>query len=184
MAGPGSIYGRARGEKLIELARSVAQGALAGDQRAMVHLFARVWLEDQGRFDDAIAMFRQVAKPGESPSQRAEGLWRAGWTQYRTASTGEGSRDVSCGGQSCTSMGSNRRPCIGRRGPMSITNMPPLGNSMLACASGMPTVTTVSWLLARLAAAGQPPPRSPTLDRPARDESDRLPQNRRPEIEN
>ena len=74
-----------QGDRLIELARSVAHGALSGDQRAMVHLFAGVWLEDQGRFDEAIAMFRQVAKAGESASQRAEGLWRAGWVQYRVA---------------------------------------------------------------------------------------------------
>ena len=74
-----------QGDKLIELARSIAQSSLGGDQRAMVHLFAGVWLEDQGQFDEAIAMFRQVAKIGESTSQRAEGLWRAGWVQYRTA---------------------------------------------------------------------------------------------------
>jgi len=73
------------GDKLIDLAKSAAQGPLAGDQRAMVHLFAGVWLEDQSKFDDAIGMFRQVAKLGDSASQRAEGLWRAGWAQYRTA---------------------------------------------------------------------------------------------------
>jgi len=74
-----------QGDKLVELARSVAQSSLGGDQRAMVHLFAGVWLEDQGRFDEAIAMFRQAVKLGESASQRAESLWRAGWVQYRTA---------------------------------------------------------------------------------------------------
>jgi soluble lytic murein transglycosylase len=73
------------GDKLIELARSAGHSPLSGDQRAMVHLFAGVWLEDQGRFDEAIGMFRQVAKIGESASQRAEGLWRAGWVQYRVA---------------------------------------------------------------------------------------------------
>lgn len=74
-----------QGDKLVDLARSVAQSSLGGDQRAMVHLFAGVWLEDQGRFDEAIAMFRQVVKLGESASQRAEGLWRTGWVQYRIA---------------------------------------------------------------------------------------------------
>ncbi|MDP9132079.1 MAG: transglycosylase SLT domain-containing protein, partial [Nitrospirota bacterium] len=74
-----------QGDKLIELARSVAHSSLGGDQRAMVHLFAGVWMEDQGQFDEAIGMFRQVAKLGDSASQRAEGLWRAGWVQYRTA---------------------------------------------------------------------------------------------------
>ena len=74
-----------QGDKLIELTRSAAQEPLGGDQQAMVHLFAGVWLEDQGRFDDAISMFLQVAKLGNSASQRAEGLWRVGWAQYRTA---------------------------------------------------------------------------------------------------
>lgn len=73
-----------QGDKLIGLARSATQGPLGGDQRALVHLFAGVWLEDQGRFDEAIAMFRQVAKLCDSASQRAEGLWRVGWVQYRT----------------------------------------------------------------------------------------------------
>jgi soluble lytic murein transglycosylase len=73
-----------QGEKLIGLTRSVVQGPLGGDQRALVHLFAGVWLEDQGRFDEAIAMFRLVTKLGDSASQRTEGLWRVGWVQYRT----------------------------------------------------------------------------------------------------
>ncbi len=74
-----------QGNKLTELARSVSQSPLSGDQRAQVHLFAGVWFEDEGRFDEAIGMYRQVARFGESASQRAEGLWRAGWVQYRTA---------------------------------------------------------------------------------------------------
>jgi soluble lytic murein transglycosylase len=74
-----------QGEKLLDLTRSLGNGSLTGDQRAMVHLFAGVWLEDQGRFDEAIAMFQQVAKLGDSASQRAEGLWRVGWVQYRIA---------------------------------------------------------------------------------------------------
>ncbi|MFO0731441.1 MAG: hypothetical protein U0361_10690 [Nitrospiraceae bacterium] len=59
----------------MDLARSVGNGSLSGDQRAMVRLFAGR-LEDQGRFDEAIAMFQHVAKLGDSASQRAEGLWR------------------------------------------------------------------------------------------------------------
>lgn len=73
------------GDKLLELARESLTAALTNDQKAMVQLFAGVWLEDQGRYDDAIGAFRNVAKHGESASQRAEGLWRVGWVQYRTA---------------------------------------------------------------------------------------------------
>lgn len=73
------------GDKLLELARVSPNSTLSRDQKAMIQLFAGIWLEDQGRYDDAIAAFRQVAKFGESASQRAEGFWRVGWVQYRTA---------------------------------------------------------------------------------------------------
>jgi soluble lytic murein transglycosylase len=48
-------------------------------------LFVGMWLEDQKQFDDAIAKYQQVAKHGEPAPQRAEGLWRVGWVNYRTA---------------------------------------------------------------------------------------------------
>ena len=73
------------GDKLQEMARLTQGSSLSGDQKAMVHLFLGVWLEDQARYDDAIAAFREVAKFGDSASQRAEGLWRVGWVFYRTA---------------------------------------------------------------------------------------------------
>jgi soluble lytic murein transglycosylase len=73
------------GDKLLELAQLTPASALSREQKAMVHLFTGVWLEDQSRYDDAIAAFHQVAKLGESASQRAEGLWRVGWVQYRIA---------------------------------------------------------------------------------------------------
>ena len=74
-----------QGDKLLDLARGSLNSALSRDQKAMIQLFAGVWLEDQSRYDEAIAAFRQVAKFGDSASQRAEGLWRVGWVQYRTA---------------------------------------------------------------------------------------------------
>ncbi|MGH7257129.1 MAG: tetratricopeptide repeat protein, partial [Nitrospiraceae bacterium] len=73
------------GDKLQEMARLAQSSSLSGDQKAMVHLFLGIWLEDQARYDDAIAAFREVAKSGDSTSQRAEGLWRVGWVFYRTA---------------------------------------------------------------------------------------------------
>lgn len=74
-----------QGDKLLELARSIQNGSLTGEQKGQITLFAGIWLEDQGQFDDAIARYRQVAKSGDPASQRAEGLWRVGWVYYRTA---------------------------------------------------------------------------------------------------
>ncbi|MEK7235254.1 MAG: transglycosylase SLT domain-containing protein [Nitrospirota bacterium] len=74
-----------QGDKLLDLARTVSTSSLSAEQKGQITLFAGIWLEDQGRFDDAIARYRQVAKVGEPASQRAEGQWRVGWGYYRMA---------------------------------------------------------------------------------------------------
>lgn len=170
-----------QGEKLIELARSVAQSALAGDQRAMVHLFAGVWLEDQGKFDDAIGMFRQVAKLGDSASQRAEGLWRAGWAQYRTARYRDAAETF--------------RAVV----ELHVNGFEPQALYWAARADEHGKQSTVAEQYARVcqlhaysyycqlaSRRASLPPASPTvaaLDRSVGAEAERFPQNRRPEIE-
>lgn len=72
-----------QGDKLLELARSSDQSLLA-EQRAMVQLFAGIWLEDENKFDEAIAHFRRIVKSEAPTPQRLEALWRIGWVQYRT----------------------------------------------------------------------------------------------------
>ena len=74
-----------QGDKLLDLARTLPTSALSAEQKGQVTLFAGIWLEDQGRFDDAIVRYRQVAKVGEPASQRAEARWRVGWVYYRMA---------------------------------------------------------------------------------------------------
>ena len=170
-----------QGDKLIALARSVAQGSLGGDQRAMVHLFAGVWLEDQGQFDEAIGMFRLVAKLGDSASQRAEGLWRAGWAQYRTARY----RDAAETFRSVVEL--------------HINGFEPQAMYWAARADEREKNTTVADQYTRLcqrhaysyycqlaARRVSLPPVTPVAtdaERPAGDEASRLPENRRPEIE-
>lgn len=74
-----------QGDKLLELAKSAHNGSLTAEQKGQIALFAGIWLEDQGRYDEAITRYRQVAKSGEPASQRAEAHWRVGWVYYRTA---------------------------------------------------------------------------------------------------
>lgn len=73
------------GDKLLELVKSVQHGSLSAEQKGQIGLFAGIWLEDQGRYEEAIARYRQVAKSGEPAAQRAEAHWRVGWVHYRTA---------------------------------------------------------------------------------------------------
>lgn len=74
-----------QGDKLLDLARTLPTSSLSAEQKGQITLFAGIWLEDQGRFDDAIVRYRQVAKVGEPASQRAEARWRVGWVYYRMA---------------------------------------------------------------------------------------------------
>ena len=74
-----------QGDKLLDLARALQTSSLAAEQKGQITLFAGMWLEDQGRFEDAIIRYRQVVKVGEPVSQRAEAHWRLGWVYYRMA---------------------------------------------------------------------------------------------------
>lgn len=82
----GRVYLRqGLGEKLLDLCRTLSKRTMTPEQRGQINLFAGIWLEDESRFDEAIARYRQVAKFGEPVSQRVEAQWREGWVLYRTA---------------------------------------------------------------------------------------------------
>ena len=74
-----------QGDKLLDLARTLPTSSLSAEQKGQITLFVGMWLEDQGRFDDAVVRYRQVAQVGEPVSQRAEARWRVGWVYYRMA---------------------------------------------------------------------------------------------------
>lgn len=74
-----------QGDKLLDLARTLATSSLSAEQKGQITLFAGMWLEDQYRFDEAIERYREVAKDGEPVAQRAEARWRVGWVHYRLA---------------------------------------------------------------------------------------------------
>jgi soluble lytic murein transglycosylase len=82
----GRVYLRlGLGEKLLDLCRTLPKRTVTPEQKGQINLFAGIWLEDEARFDEAIARYRQVAKFGEPASQRVEAQWREGWVLYRTA---------------------------------------------------------------------------------------------------
>jgi peptidoglycan lytic transglycosylase len=83
-----------QGEKLLDLARTIATSSLTAEQKGQITLFAGMWLEDQYRFDDAITRYRHVARVGEPVAQRAEARWRVGWVYYRTARYREVSEEL------------------------------------------------------------------------------------------
>ncbi|MGH7181271.1 MAG: tetratricopeptide repeat protein, partial [Nitrospiraceae bacterium] len=74
-----------QGDKLLDLANLLPTASLSAEQKGQITMFAGMWLEDQGRFEDAVVRYRQVAKVGEPASQRAEARWHVGWVYYRMA---------------------------------------------------------------------------------------------------
>jgi soluble lytic murein transglycosylase len=77
------------GEKLLALPQSLPSLSLSGGQKAAIHMLGGLWLEDQSRYDQALARYRQVARNGEGNGQRTEALWRIGWIHYRTGHLAE-----------------------------------------------------------------------------------------------
>jgi soluble lytic murein transglycosylase len=170
-----------QGDKLIELARSAAHGSLAGDQRAVVHLFAGVWLEDQGQYDEAIGMFRQVAKLGDSASQRAEGLWRAGWVQYRTARYRESAETFRSVVELHVNGFEPQAMYWAARADEHVKNNTAAEQYAQVCQRH--AYSYYCQLAARRTSLPLASPAVATVERPVNDESERLPENRRPEIE-
>lgn len=72
-----------QGDPLLEMEKGLVKSKLSKEQQAMIHLFAGIWYEDQQQFDLAIDHYRQVTSVAESDAQRADGMWRVGWVQYR-----------------------------------------------------------------------------------------------------
>ncbi len=81
----GRVYLRlGLGDKLLDLCRTLPKRTLTPEQKGQINIFAGIWLEDQARFEEAIARYRQVAKSGDPVSQRTEAQWREGWVLYQT----------------------------------------------------------------------------------------------------
>ncbi len=72
------------GDKLLALPQSLPRLSLSDEQKTAIQMLGGMWLEDQSRYDQALAKYRQVARGREGNGQKAEALWRIGWIHYRT----------------------------------------------------------------------------------------------------
>ena len=80
----GRVYLRQNdGASLLALQNHPSFKKSSGDQQALISVFYGVWLEDQGKYDEAIQFFRRAAEMGRSPDRRLDALWRVGWRQYQ-----------------------------------------------------------------------------------------------------
>jgi soluble lytic murein transglycosylase len=72
------------GVRLLAL-QTAPKSGLSAEQKAAILMLSGIWLEDQGRSDEALAKYRQVVQMGNASGQRSEALWRIGWVHYRNA---------------------------------------------------------------------------------------------------
>ena len=97
-AGAGTVWlarvylRRDKGTKLLTIRDQASSRGASGNQQALIHVFAGVWLEDQGKYDQAIQSFHRAAKVGRSSKRKLDALWRIGWRQYLS---GEYSKAIS-----------------------------------------------------------------------------------------
>ena len=80
----GRVYLRQnKGSPLLALQDQSSFRRISGNQQALIHVFCGIWLEDQGKYDQAIQSFRRALKVGRSPERRLDALWRIGWRYYQ-----------------------------------------------------------------------------------------------------
>jgi len=133
----GRVYLRqGLGEKLLDLCRTLSKGTVTSEQKGQINLFAGIWLEDEARFDEAIARYRQVAKSGEPASQRGEAQWRL-VIRRRSA----------CGGRSSIRKTAtlNPRRSTGLPVPTATRKMRNQKRRLHCSVSGFHTPTTANW---------------------------------------
>ncbi len=80
------------GPQLLSLPELFPELALSNAKKASILFYAGVWLEDQGRHEEAIATFRRAAKISRASRAWARSLWRIGWIQYRNGSYQEAAK--------------------------------------------------------------------------------------------
>lgn len=70
------------GDRLVALSQASLRRALTLDQKAAILLLVGSWQEDQGRFDEALATYRQILQ-FDGNGQKLDAQWRIGWIHYQ-----------------------------------------------------------------------------------------------------
>ena len=71
-----------KGEALLALKDNVSS-LLSRDQRARIFWMCGIWLEDQGKPNQAISSYRKAVQTAGPSHARVDALWRIGWLHYQ-----------------------------------------------------------------------------------------------------
>ncbi|MGB0909115.1 MAG: transglycosylase SLT domain-containing protein [Nitrospirales bacterium] len=71
-----------KGPQLLSMQKSVRSKGLSGDRQSLIHIFAGVWLGDQGKRGQALQAFDKAYKAARSSQKKQDALWRMTWIYY------------------------------------------------------------------------------------------------------
>ncbi len=77
-----SYLRQGKGSQVLALHQKAHVKGLSGDRQALLHIFAGVWLNDQGQKEEALAAFQQAFQSARSSQKRQDALWRMTWIYY------------------------------------------------------------------------------------------------------
>ncbi len=73
-----------RGKELLSVRNKETFARLSPSRKAKIVWMGGLWLEDQGRMEEARASYREAAQIAGSSSAGRDALWRIGWMAYRS----------------------------------------------------------------------------------------------------
>ena len=77
-----SYLRQGKGMQLLAMQKAVHKKRLSGDRQSLLHVFAGVWLGDQGKRAQALESFHKAYKAARSSQKKQDALWRMTWIYY------------------------------------------------------------------------------------------------------
>ncbi len=77
-----SYLRQGKGTQLLAMQKAAHKKGLSGDRQSLLHIFAGVWLGDQGKRAQALESFHKAYKTARSSQKQQDALWRMTWIYY------------------------------------------------------------------------------------------------------
>ncbi|MCA9472698.1 MAG: transglycosylase SLT domain-containing protein [Nitrospirales bacterium] len=77
-----SYLRQGKGREVLDLQKKTQTLGLSKNRQALLHIFAGVWLNDQGKTAEALEAFRTASQVARSVEKRQDALWRMTWIYY------------------------------------------------------------------------------------------------------
>ena len=72
-----------KGVALGNVLKTLPKNRLTGDQQAQLYTFYGIWLEDYGRWREAVQSHEKAGQVAHTLARKIEAIWKVGWVQYQ-----------------------------------------------------------------------------------------------------